>query len=237
VVRFRTDAPAGADVEKCGFFGQSAESLADLSPKGRITVEHDAVENAEVLCTFSDGEPLLLRRTLGRGAIYVTTLPFDLETSDLPVRPAFLTLLDRFSDSARMRGGPRIVEAGQPLAVPGATKLEARFVSGLGAGPTDVAIERGPDAMRVPTQRIGRYMLTLEGSTDARVALAPASEVDLRPRSVVPSALDASLGGKTDQLDAAPYVALGLLGLLVAEIALRLWLGRKDEPARAADAA
>ena len=229
VVRFRTEPPSGADVTKCGFFGQSAESLAELAPKGRVTLDHDAMDGAELLCSFSDGEPLLVRRVIGRGAVLIVTLPFDLETSDLVLRPAFLSLLDRFAEGARMRGGPRVVEVGQPLVVPGATKLDAKFLSALDKDPEDVTIERHPDALRVPTQRIGRYVLSIDGASDVRAALAPPTEIDLRPRGIAPTALDTSLGGKADQLDAAPYVALGLLGLLVAELALRLWLGRKDE--------
>lgn len=221
VVRWSSDPPAGAAPDKCSFFGASAQSLAELAPKGRVTLDHDAVEDAEVLCSWTDGAPLLLRRRIGRGSVLVTTLPFDLDTSDFPLRPAFLVLLDRFVEHARARGGSRVVEAGDAFVLHGYDKVEASL-QGVGEEQgRDLQVVQKEGTVRVAAPRIGRYALSLDGVRDVRFAVAPEKEIDLRARSVAQRAADPSLGGHTRELDASPYVAFALLALLVLEVAVR----------------
>ncbi|MBL9026916.1 MAG: BatA and WFA domain-containing protein [Myxococcales bacterium] len=221
VVRWSSEAPAGATPASCAFFGASAESLAELAPKGRVSIDHEAVQGAEVLCAWSDGAPLLLRRRIGRGSVLVSSLPFDLDTSDLPLRPAFLVLLDRFVEHARARGGSRVVEAGEAFVVHGFDKVEASLQPvGSERAETLPAVQKD-GTFRVAAPRIGRYSLSLDGSSDVRFAVVPEGEVDLRPRGVAQRAADPSLGGQTRELDASPYVAFALLALLVLELAVR----------------
>jgi hypothetical protein len=221
VVRWAAVAPAGAATDGCSFFGPSAEGLTDLGAKGRAMLDHEAIDGAEMLCAWSDGAPLLLRRKLGRGSVLITTVPFDLDSSDFPVRPAFLALLDRFAEGARARGGARVVEAGSGFLLHGFDKVEAR-VQPLGGGRgRDLPVVERDGSLSVSAPLIGRYALVLDGASDVRYAVTPAREIDLRPRSIAPKAADPSLGGQTQQMDASPYVAFALLALMVLELAMR----------------
>ncbi len=221
VVRWRSDAPSGADVARCAFLGASAEGLSELAARGRASLDHEAMGGAEVLCAWTDGAPLLLRRVYGRGSVIVSTLPFELESSDLPLRPAFLALLDEFVELARARGGSRVVEAGGAFALHGFAKVSASHQLVSGGAPTEVPVQVKAGTPLVIAPRIGRYALTLDGVADVRYATAPPREIDLRPRPIAPRAVDPALGGQTEQIDASPYVAFALLALLVLELGLR----------------
>ncbi|MFS8068213.1 MAG: VWA domain-containing protein, partial [Byssovorax sp.] len=76
--------------------------------------------------------------------------------------------------------------------------------------------------LRADAPLSGLYELTLDGDTTTRVAAVPDREIDLRPRQVRDEAHAASMGGVASALDASPYVALALLGLLAVELALRV---------------
>ncbi len=221
VVRWAPQAPAGAKAEGCTFFGPSAQSLAELGAGGRVVLDHGATSGAEVLCAWADDAPLLLRRPLGRGSVLITTLPFDLDASDFPLRPAFLVLLDRFVEYARARGGARVVEAGGAFALHGFDQVEARYQPLGGGAEQPLPIAQKEGSLRVVAPLVGRYGLTLDGSSDVRFAVVPEREVDLRPRAIAPRAADPSLGGQTQSVDASPYVAFALLALLVLELAVR----------------
>lgn len=229
VIRWSTAAPKGAKSEGCGFFGPSAEGLGDLGAKGRTLLPPEASKDAETLCAFEDGEPLLSKRTLGKGAVYLTTLPFDLETSDLPLRPAFLVLLDRFHELAQTGGGARVVEAGGRFHFPGAGAVKGHFSAPGSGGSSELEVRSGT-APHADAARIGRYLFDVDGQQESRMALASEREVDLAPRALTTGATDPSLGGETRKLDASPYVAFALLALLLLELALRL-LGPPSAPA------
>jgi hypothetical protein len=61
----------------------------------------------------------------------------------------------------------------------------------------------------------------------------PEREIDMRPRPIADGARGETLGGVAPSIDASPYVALGLLGLLVLELFLRTLGQRRDEAAQA----
>jgi hypothetical protein len=222
VVRFGPSTSTGADPTKCTFFGGSAESLVKLSPEGRTSLDHAAVEDARVLCAFDDGAPLFVERTLGRGSVLLSTLPFGVEESDLPLRPAFLTLIDRFADQAQARGGTRHVEAGQSFTFAGAKKVTGAFVPSDGGAPRPITVAERDGLLRAVTEVAGRYEVQLDGAAETRVATVPAREIDLRARRVSESARSAAFGGKAPKVDASPWVALFLLGLVALELVVRV---------------
>lgn len=224
VVRWRASAPKGAKTDTCGFFGPSAPGLADIAAKGHTQLAPEAMQGADVLCAFDDDAPLLTRRHVGKGLVYVATIPFDLETSELALRPAFLVLLDRFVEIARTGGGAKLIEAGQRFFFAGAEHVEGELLPVGETKPIPVTISPGPSP-RIEAPRMGRYRFVVDGGApDTRYALAAEREIDLRPRKIAPQAKDPSLGGEARKIDASPYVAMGLLGLLVLELLLRLFM-------------
>jgi Mg-chelatase subunit ChlD len=227
VVRRAATEYRGVVPERCAYLGPSAAGLADLGLEHRSTLEHTALEGADVLCAFADGEPLLVRRHLGRGTLFVVTLPFDVEESDLPLRPAFLALLERFAETARTGGGARRVDVGQSFAFPGHAKVEASFLPRRGAPIPMVSTERD-GILRVAAPRAGSYRVRTSDGEELRVASVSARELDLRPRALAPSARNPELGGASTRIDASPYVAMLLLGLMALESALRLVASRSS---------
>ncbi len=213
----------GVDPASASFLGGSAPGLANLDPHGRTTLDAAAIEGADVLARWKDGAPFLLRRSLGRGAVLALTLPLSTDESDLALRPAFLSLLESFVSTARSRGGARRIDVGQAWTFDGYQNVKVRRLSLDGAfAPQVIPVIEQDRRLRADAPLSGLYELTLDGDTTTRVAAVPDREIDLRPRQVRDEAHAASMGGVASALDASPYVALALLGLLAVELALRV---------------
>lgn len=73
------------------FTGESARDLALAEIYQYVKLQPDA--KASVLLATEDGDPLLLRETLGRGELLISALSLDTQWSDLPLRNAFLPVL------------------------------------------------------------------------------------------------------------------------------------------------
>lgn len=226
VVRWGPSPAPGVDPVTAALLGPSAEGLADLAPRGRASVEPEAAEHADVLARWRDGAPLLYRRSLGRGAVLVLTLPFGTDESDLVLRPAFLALLDRFVGTARARGGARRIDVGEGWTFDGYRDVAVRRVSLSAPGeprPLRVTAEEGAGErrLRADPAEAGLYELTLDGERVTRVAAIPDREIDLRVRRFRDETRAAALGGVDPSLDVSPYIALALLGLFAIELLLR----------------
>ena len=220
---------SGVDVASgASFFGEAASSLADLSPKGRAKLAEQDVSTYEPLLKWSDGAPLVGRRARGRGDVWMTTLPFSVETSDLALRPGFLALLDAFVNEAKQRATPRRGDVGTPWTFAGARQVEAQ-----GPGGT-VTAARDDGTLRLVPVLAGAYRVSIDGSKELRVAAPLAREIDLRPRAVASSATSAALGGGVAIVDVSWMVALFLLGLVAVELVLRALGGGKDARAPSA---
>lgn len=113
-------------------------------------------EGTTVVAKFADGQPALVERTIGRGAVLMTAFPSDKAWSDLPLRPAFLMLARRMVQHAALGNRPRLnVRVNDPLRLVVPAKLAGTRVEA-----TD------PQG--------GRSVLNPEGTPDgsARVELA-----------------------------------------------------------------
>jgi hypothetical protein len=165
---------------------------------------------------------------LGRGAVLALTLPLSTDESDLALRPAFLTLLDRFVAIARARGGARRIDAGEAWTFDGYREVKVERVSYRGAGERDgVPVAEVERRLRATPGLAGLYELVLDGERSVRAVSVPEREIDLRPRRVLESARAAELGGMSAAMDVSPYVALVLLLLTAAELALRVGLRKQ----------
>lgn len=210
-------ATANVDVGSFNWLGAEAESLKDLAPKGRARLDRALLPGAEVVGRWSDGKALLTRQERGRGLLFSIGLPVSVEVSELPLRPAFLALLDHMVGEALRRRGPRASEAGTEWWFPAAGTLQ---VSGSG-GPLVV---READGQRVATpETTGRYEINLNGKREARFIILPADEVLSVPKQDVPSAWRASKAAAAPHVDASPELGWLLLGLLALEIGARFW--------------
>ena len=204
---------------------ESVGSLADLAPRGRAGLTSDDVTRLTPLVRWKDGAPLFARRTLGDGDAWVSTLPFSVGESDLPLRPAFLALLDAFATAARLRAAPRRADVGttwsftttRPTRVVGpegeVALVTPHEAGGAGAG--------AASAIVVPA-RVGAYRIAFGDRVEIRVAAPLETELDLRPRTVASAEAQGKTGGAHAEVDISWIVALVLLALLAAELALRI---------------
>ncbi|MDI3288102.1 VWA domain-containing protein [Polyangium sp. 15x6] len=229
VVRWGPSPSQGADPGSAVFFGPSAEGLGKLSPDGRASFDPAAATNADMLARWDDGAPLLLRRSLGRGAVFALSLPLTVDESDFVLRPAFLALLDRFVGTARARGGARQIDVGDAFTFDGFKDVSIeRLPLRAGEARQSIPVVEQDGRRRAVASLRGRYEVRLDGERAIRVATVPEREIDLRPRRVIDAARAEELGGVAPSIDASPYVALGLLGLVVLELFLRA-VGQKRE--------
>jgi hypothetical protein len=234
VIRWGASPAAGLDPESAPSLGPAAEGLVDLGAHGRAALEASASEGAEMLGRWKDGAPFLLRRSLGRGAVLALTLPFSTEESDLALRPGFLALLDRFVGAARARGGARRIDAGEAWTFDGYEKVKVELLPAGGGKPRAIPVVETDRRLRALPPLAGLYQLELDGEVTTRVAAVPEREIDLRPRRVDDGARTADLGGVAPSVDASPWVALVLLGLLAVELLLRTMGASASRPATSA---
>jgi len=205
------------DVGSFDWLGAEAESLKDIAPKGRARLDSALLPGAEVVGRWSDGKVLITRQERGRGLLFSVGLPVSVEVSDLPLRPAFLALLDHMVGEALRRRGPRASEAGTEWWFPATGTLQ---VTGNG-GPL---VLREAEGQRVALpETIGRYTITLNGKSEARFITLPADEVLSMPKQELPNAWRATKTSAAPQVDASPELGWLLLGLLALELGARFW--------------
>ncbi len=203
---------------------ESAASLLDLAPRGRATLTAADAANLlrdSPLARWKDGAPLFARRTLGDGEAWVSTLPFSVGESDLPLRPAFLSLLDAWTTVARQRAAPRRGDVGTTwsFATARPTKVTGPDGDVPLASPVDTGGSTG--AHLVPAN-VGAYRITFGDRSEVRVAAPVESELDLRPRAIASAEAQGKSGGAHAEVDISWIVALVLLALLAAELGLRV---------------
>lgn len=239
-VSYKPSPVDGADpASLTGPLAESKGGFGDLALRGRATLEERDLREFEVLAKFQDGAPLVLRKTVGRGVVWVVTLPFSLDESDLPLRPGFLDLLQEFAEGARERGSFHRTHPGEPWFLRGA--LRVRGTDPMGR---PITTRTEPGGVVIDPALIGRYEIIASGAPRADSAqpeerpetmgtIVDPRELDLRPRAAVAALDRAREAGAAPRIDVSWAVALCVLALMVAELVLRAVLGHRSERAAA----
>jgi len=210
------NAATEVDIASFNWLGTEAESLKELGAKGRARLDTALLPGAEIVGRWSDGKVLVARQEHGRGLLFSVGLPVSVAVSDLPLRPAFLALLDNMVGEALRRRGPLASEAGTEWWFPVAGALSVS----LNAVPLAV---READGQRVVTpETTGRYEISLNGKHETRFITLPGDEILSTPKQELPSAWRKTKATAAPQVDASPELGWLLLGLLGLEIAVRL---------------
>jgi hypothetical protein len=214
----------GADpASATGELTEPAESLTHLGAVRRAVLAADDTSAFEPMVRWTDGALLVGRRPVGRGSAWVVTLPFSVDASDLTLRPAFLALLDAWSEEARRHAAPARTEVGATWKFLGAHDLEALGPQGA------LPVGRDEGALTVVPPLLGSYRVTVDGQVETRVAAPDPRELDLRPRPAGPAAAAAgATGERRAEVDVSGEVAIALLALMALEMALRLWTGARE---------
>ena len=227
-VTWQKNVAKGVDIGAVkGSLAEAAASYVDFAPPERSVLASTDRDPFEVLLPWSDGAPLVAKRTLGRGEAWIVTLPFGVDASDLPLRPGFLPLLDAWIDAARVRVSDRRTAVGEPwVFVTGGRKVDVR-------GPGGASVRTAQDGVvaRVVPESIGAYDVDFGGGRkEQRIASAVPGELDLRPRKVAESASQAGLGDTKATVDVSWAVALVLLVLTAVELVARILTRRGETP-------
>lgn len=221
-VAWRATDSRGADPARVtGALAPYALSLADLGAPRRAELSNEDRAGLEAFANWTDGAPLVARRTLGRGEAWLVSLPFSIDASDLPLRPGFLALMDGWVQSVRQRGVATRVSVGGAWTWTGAERPEIRGGRGTFSG------SRTEGLWRFEPAEIGAYSVTVDGRIETRVAMPDVREIDLRPRAVSSLLTSGSVGHGSSTIDASPALAWALLGLWAAELTLRVWSRRR----------
>ena len=201
-----------------GGLEEAATTLLDLDANHRTLLDAEDLSAMDKLLGWKDGAPLVAERAEGRGDAWVVTLPFSVDSSDLTLRPGFLSLLDVWVARARAHASARRGEVGIPWVFSG-----VRHVTIQGPkGPIDVQRE-GP-SWRASPPLIGNYRIEFDdGKRENRVATPAPREVDLRPRAAAPSTAARDFGDTRASVDISWVVALILLFLTAGELGLRVF--------------
>jgi hypothetical protein len=213
----------GADAARAiGPLAGSAASLADLGAARRTVLSTEDAAAFETLVRWTDGAPLIARRAVGRGEVWIVTLPFSVDSSDLALRPSFLALLSEWVQQLRERAAPLRSDPGADWAFPGASRVQVD-----GPGGRLEAIHEGA-VLHVVAPLLGAYRLLVDGQAETRVIQPDRREMDLRPRAIAAKVGGEGFGQRRAYVDASAPVALLLLALMTIEIALRM--GSRGRP-------
>jgi Mg-chelatase subunit ChlD len=217
-VRWETTAAKGLDPESLSWLGPEAAALTELGPRGRAHLEGADLPGARVRGRWSDGSAFLLERDHERGLVLTLGLPASAYESDLPLRPAFLALLDHVLELSRERSGPQRSSPGTAWRFSASQRTEIR---GPGGRLAPAEAEPSDSGRTFVPELAGRYLVkTDDASTERTVTLDPL-EITSEPRQ--PTAASKVLGaGKSGPgVDVSFEMVWLLLALVALEVGLR----------------
>jgi len=217
-VRWQPASDKGLDPSSLSWLGPEAAALAELAPEGRAQLGGADLPGTRVLGRWQDGSPFLFERDLQRGLVLTLGLSASADDSDLPLRPAFLALLDHVLELARERSGPARSLPGASWRFSTSQQPEIR-----GPGGVLAPAETGQtDAERVFVPELaGRYRVkTADGTHERAVGIDP-QEISAEPR---PNPAQAALpGGQEPErgVDISAEIVWLALALVALELGLR----------------
>ena len=215
--------PTGdVDEASLAWLGPEANSVHDLKLSGRAGLSTSDLLGARILATFTDGQPFLTERELGRGALFTVALPTSVEHGNFPLRPAFLALLDHFLHEARRRRGATQSVAGSEWSFPNGASITIEGPRGA-----LVAHERaqgsGAALKSVIPTVAGRYTLRVDDKPEERVVTVDPSEITTLPQKPPDSATQARANAAAGSVDASPELGFVALALLALELGVRAY--------------
>ena len=212
---------AGIDPKTMAWLGTSSASLADIKPKARALVDAALPKKAEVLGRWADHKAFAYTTSPGQGQLFGLGLPLSVTVSDLALRPGFLAILDHVLSVAARRGRRVVSMVGERWEFPLDQQITVH-------GPTgNVTLKRSRKKQHLTPHLAGHYEVSVGKTKHSRI-----SRID--PQEISETAFSPGKGsGTKDQastpvsVDVSRYVVFVLLGLLGAELILRLLRRRK----------
>jgi hypothetical protein len=221
-VHWEGAATGGVNSDSLSWLGPEAASLRDLALHGRAGLAAADLLGAKILANFSDNQPFITERALGRGAVFTVALPSSVERSDFPLRPAFLALLDYLVGEAGTRRGVTQSVAGSDWLFPVNANVAIEGPRGPLLPHEHNAATGSPQKSFTPTVA-GRYTLRIDDRHEERVATVEPSEITTLPQKPPSSAALSRGNANAGNVDASPELGFGLLALLFIELGLRAY--------------
>ncbi len=217
-----TEAP-GIDEKSAGLLGEPGKSLLELAPHGRIRLAGAIDKDSRVLVRWSDGEPWLVERPVGRGLALSVGLPASVSQSDFALRPGFLAVLELAIQKARSRRGGLSGLVGTAWDVTPGTGVEGPD------GPVEVRRELGEEeSLYVQPPVRGRYEFSHGDGREERFATLDPAEIVRQPRPAPEQMRAETQQAAVSQVDISREVASLLLLLTGLELVGRAWLKRRS---------
>jgi hypothetical protein len=220
-VHWEVKTPSDIDEASLSWLGPEAASLHELALRGRAGLGTSDLLGARILATFSDHQPFLTERALGRGALFTVALSTSVEHSNFPLRPAFLALLDYFLNQARTRRGAMQSVAGSEWVFPLGAGVSIDGPHGPLPVHEQAAAPGGTQKVATPSLT-GRYSVRIDDKREERVVTLEPSEITTLPQKPPQNAAQARAAGNAGSVDASPELGLLALGLLALELGLRV---------------
>jgi VWA domain-containing protein/aerotolerance regulator-like protein len=221
-VHWESKADGDVNTASLAWLGPEASSLQDLNLRGRAGLSTTDLLGGRILATFTDGQPFLTKRELGRGALFTVALPTSVEHGNFPLRPAFLALLDYFLSEARGRRGAAQSVAGSEWSFPLSASVSIEGPRGPLAVREAARAAGSPQKSATPTLA-GRYTVRFDDKPEERVVTVDASEITTLPQKAPETAAQARASGTAGSVDASPELGFVALALLALELGLRVY--------------
>lgn len=202
--------------------GESIHTFDEIDPKGRITLAPEDTRALHSMVAFTDGQPLVAKKEIGRGVAWIVTLPFSVNESDLALRPGFLSLLSAFVDDVRARRSPKRSDVGDTWVWDKVDSLQVDSPKGT------LPVTREGGRSRVSLPLVGSYTVHADKTSEIRAVSPVVKELNFKPRAVSQTSNVTNASATRPKVDISWQVALVLLAFTLLELIVRYALREKE---------
>jgi hypothetical protein len=233
-VRWEATEVAGADPASFSWLGPEASSLGDLVARGRLRFEGAIPAQGRTVGRWLDGVPMAIEQRFGQGQWLALGLPCSVDNSEFALRPGFLAVVDHTLALASRHSGTRVTAAGTSWFFDGSSVVQVVGPRGeVRARAEASTTDHGARRLVVATEDAGRYKVTNDGRAEQRIVTLDPEEVETVPAQAKGRDSGWLVAPTSEPVDASRAVAWFILGLLGAELALRVVLRFRERAARA----
>lgn len=159
-----------------GLSQASRDSLGTISFNRYTSLSTLPDTNPDRIASFTNGEPWILRHSLGQGSVWIVSTSWNEVDTNLPSRPVFVPLVQRlFHTVAGSRAAVEVIESGSPWTMrfppnmPSDDSREPPIINLITPDGTEV---QSTTRIIDDTRRIGLYQAAWQGEPNRPISLA-----------------------------------------------------------------
>lgn len=155
------------------FTQQGGQSLQSARVLSYLLLQPQPGDTSRIIASYADGGPAILERELGDGRVVMWTTTIDLDWTDLPIRTAYLPLVQRTVEylAQRASSGRDETEVGAPIQLD-VEGLRAEQLSIQAPDAQRFVRDVEGDRVRFSPPQVGVYEVALRGTGGERAAPA-----------------------------------------------------------------